>query len=108
MANVQTVSRVEATKPPGEDHCGVFTKGDYVLLVVADGAGGQHGGEAASRFVVDQAAKRLNNPGELVDPIVWVSWMTEVDQAINSDPNKGETTAVICVVENGQFIGGAS
>lgn len=105
--NVETSSRVVGASGDGEDRVGVFLRDGAVMLVVADGAGGQAGGASAAQFIVDRAAERFREPGEVVDPVLWAAWMRDLDRSIQTDRSLGESTAVVCVVEE-EFVGGIS
>jgi PPM family protein phosphatase len=106
--NVETASKIFGADGEADDRVGIFTRDRVVLLAVADGAGGQSGGAAAAQCIVDRAAERFRQPGEVNDPVLWVAWMRDLDRDIEADRGLGESTAVVCLVEDGQFLCGCS
>ncbi len=50
-----------------QDFCAVFSKGDALLMVVADGVGGHKCGDVASRLAVE-TLRRMFNETEIEDP----------------------------------------
>jgi serine/threonine protein phosphatase PrpC len=91
-----------------DDRVGVGSREGAVLLVVADGAGGLRGGAAAAQFVVDHASRRFAATDGLLDPMIWMAWLRDTDLAMHSDPALGESTCVVSVIADGQFVAGAS
>jgi serine/threonine protein phosphatase PrpC len=83
---------VAAYRPVLEDRALVMERPGSLIVVVADGAGGQPGGAAAAQGVVQRmgaaAAERLERPAD------WVALLRAADDALVGDPAAGETTAV--------------
>jgi serine/threonine protein phosphatase PrpC len=72
-----------------DDRCGVWKRGESLVLAVADGAGGTGGGAAAAELVMQECEKfDLGDCEEL---------LFRCDQLMI--PTGGETTAVIAVVD---------
>jgi serine/threonine protein phosphatase PrpC len=81
-----------------EDRAEVFTRGDDLVVVVADGAGGIRGGALASAAVVETVRSVADNPTlDVHDANLWTVLLGEADGTLSARM-AGETTAVIVVV----------
>jgi serine/threonine protein phosphatase PrpC len=81
-----------------EDRADVFERGDDLVLVVGDGAGGMRGGALASAALVETARAVAENPTlDVHDPGLWTVLLEEADGTLAAKM-AGETTAVIVVV----------
>ena len=66
-----------------------------LVLVVADGAGGQSGGTEAATMAVELACQKAN---ELRDASVCIALLQNIDHAVCQDRIAGETTCALAVV----------
>lgn len=106
--HASTSSRVVGAGADAQDRVGIFGSDRLVLLVLADGAGGQRGGAEAAERVVESAGAHFHRPGERVDPTLWGAWMRQLDLRLADESGVGESTAIVCVIEDGRFVGGCS
>ena len=100
----ETAKILEAWGPRLEDRAEVIDRGESVLVVVADGAGGRPGAaytaEAAVRLVCAEAAAL--RPWDL---FAWCGLLRRVDETLAHDPAAGETTLVAAVVSPQGVVG---
>jgi PPM family protein phosphatase len=81
-----------------EDRAEVFERGDDLVIVVGDGAGGMRGGALASAALVETARAVAENPTlDVHDPGLWTVLLEEADGTLAAKM-AGETTAVVVVV----------
>jgi serine/threonine protein phosphatase PrpC len=81
-----------------EDRAEAFERGDTLVVVVADGAGGIRGGALASDALVETAkAVAQNVTLDVHDVTLWTTLFRELDATLASKM-AGETTGVIVVV----------
>lgn len=108
MTEPLALTKVVPARAFADDHVEVVVRDDgVVLLVLADGAGGQAGGGRAAQRVAAGATKHFCEGSSEIDPVPWLSWMREMDRSLSLDPTCGETTAIVCVVD-GPLVGGCS
>jgi PPM family protein phosphatase len=100
----ETAKILEAWGPRLEDRAEVIVRGESVLVVVADGAGGRPGAaytaETAVRMVC--AGTAALRPWDL---FAWCGLLRRVDDALAHDPAAGETTLVAAVVSPQGVVG---
>jgi serine/threonine protein phosphatase PrpC len=81
-----------------EDRAEVFERGDDLVVVVADGAGGVRGGALASAALVETARAVAENATlDGHDAELWMALFKEADSAL-ATRRAGETTGVLVVV----------
>jgi serine/threonine protein phosphatase PrpC len=81
-----------------EDRAEVFERGDDLVIVVADGAGGIRGGALASGVLVETArAVAENRTLDVHDAGLWTVLLKEADGTLAAKM-AGETTGVVVVV----------
>src|SRR5580692_694755 len=81
-----------------EDRADVFERGDDLVIVVGDGAGGMRGGALASAALVETARAVAENPTlDVHDPSLWSVLLKEADGTLAAKM-AGETTAAVVVV----------
>jgi serine/threonine protein phosphatase PrpC len=99
-------SRVLASGRCGsEDRAEVFERGDDLVIVVADGAGGMLGGAAASEALVDAVRARLLDCAlDLRDVMPWVRIFREADERLATQA-AGETTGVVVALTGRGVVG---
>ncbi len=90
--------KVASGRQSSEDRAEVYERGDNLVVVVADGAGGIGGGVRAADTVLDAVRSAVDDPGlDLHDANVWKARLEEADAALASRAS-GEATATIVVV----------
>jgi len=98
MARSFRVRTSSAKARPSEDRADVIERGNDLVIVVADGAGGMRGAADASQTVVD-AVRSMRPNADLR------SMLTDVDRAL-AQAAIGETTAIVAIVsEDGSILG---
>lgn len=81
-----------------EDRAEVFERGDDLVVVVGDGAGGVRGGALASAALVEMVRSAAGNPAlDVRDADLWTVLLREADGTLAARI-AGETTAVIVVL----------
>jgi serine/threonine protein phosphatase PrpC len=81
-----------------EDRAAVFDRGDALVVVVADGAGGTSGGALASESLIETAKAVAENATlDVHDASLWIALFEEADVALSSRM-AGETTGVVVVI----------
>lgn len=101
-------SLLASNRKNNEDRAEVFERGDALVVVVADGAGGLRGGAAASDAVVSAVASTILDGGVDVHEVQnWMNVLADVDHKLASAMT-GETTAVIAVVGPGGILGASA
>lgn len=91
-----------AGNPENQDRGLVIEAGVGLVVVVADGAGGQSGGAEAATMAVELVHQKAN---ELRDASACVSLLQSMDQAICKDRVAGETTCAVAVVTRTRVYG---
>lgn len=88
-----------------EDRAEIVERGDALVVVVADGAGGMRGGATASAALVETVrGVATSGAVDLHEPETWVGLLKETDAAL-FDRRAGETTGVIVVIDPGGIVG---
>jgi serine/threonine protein phosphatase PrpC len=88
-----------------EDRAEVFERGDDLVVVVADGAGGTRGGALASSVLVESARFVAENPSlDAHDIHLWTKMLTEADRTLAAR-HAGETTCIVVVVGASRLTG---
>lgn len=85
---------------PTQDRVHVEAEGDRVLVAVADGVGGMHGGEAAAALVVETLAGR----GGAGSEVAWVQMLRVIDRRL-AEGAIGQSTAVVLTVTPLRIVG---
>lgn len=106
MPLLETLTRVEGHREPCEDAVGLFRSGEWVVAVVADGAGGTSGGAAAAAAVVALIGDALDSGRALGRPETWHQLLIEAGTQLE-DFGLGQSTAVV-LATNGSSVVGAS
>jgi PPM family protein phosphatase len=86
-----------------EDAAEVFERGDTLIVVVADGVGGIHGGATASRALV-AAVRSADAASPLDDARYWTDVFRSTDAAL-AKTSAGETTGVVVSVNESGLVG---
>ncbi len=90
--------------PENQDRGAVIDSEVGLVLIVADGAGGQSGGTEAAVMAVEWVRQRVH---ELADAEACADVLRRMDRAISDDRLAGETTCVLAVI-TAETIYGAS
>ena len=106
MAHFETADLVEGEGTNPQDRVAVFCRGDVVIGVVADGAGGTSGGAAAATFVLEALTRHIDEEEHLLNPMVWMRLLLDIGSRLESGGG-GQTTAVIAATD-GRIVVGAS
>lgn len=106
VGRLETLTRVEGQRTGCQDRVEVFRRADLSVVIVADGAGGTSGGEAAAATVVETVRQRFVEPGNLLDPATWKRVLGAVGEKLESN-GIGQSTAVV-VATDGSIVSGAS
>jgi len=89
---------VAASRQKPEDAAEVFERADVLVVVVADGAGGIRGGDAASRSLVAVVESAAKDPTFAADDVgAWLDLFRRRHAALVSK-GAGETTGVVVVL----------
>ncbi len=95
---ILTASKIVAHRGAGEDRAAIIEMDDGIVLVVADGAGGQSGGREAAEIAVQSVRSAVSRLGRRHEPETWQQLLAQIDTDVEDDPAAGETTAVIAAV----------
>jgi serine/threonine protein phosphatase PrpC len=94
-----------SNREQSEDTAEVFERGDSLVLVLADGAGGIRGGAMASRALVTAVKSAVKDPGaNMIDAQYWADLLRATDAALAKHAG-GETTGIVTVLSAGKLIG---
>jgi len=93
-----------------DDRAAVYQKYDFLVAVVADGAGGMSGAsEAADYFLQSVLQKISTEVRDIMDHTYWYQVLAEIDELLYKHPIAGETTGIIAAFNtNNNCIVGAS
>jgi len=86
----------------GQDRLQVLRRGERLIVVIADGAGGRSGGAEAAEHAVNLIAKHAH---ELETKADCEKLLQKADTAISADTKCGETTAVVVVAREKEIYG---
>lgn len=90
--------KLASGRQSSEDVAEVFERGDDLVVVVGDGAGGMRGGALASAALVEMVRSTAGNSAlDVRDADLWTVLLKEADGTLAARI-AGETTAVIVVV----------
>jgi len=98
---------VEQSPEMGHDRALCIEHPEALVIVVADGSGGQGGGGEAADLVVASVRRSLAAGLVVSDKAAWCALLVDIDRAIEEDATAGETTAVVLALSR-RFLVGAS
>jgi serine/threonine protein phosphatase PrpC len=99
------VRALASNRPKSEDAAEVFERGETLILVLADGAGGMRGGAMASGALVAAVRAAVADPVFAVEDVqYWADLFRVVDVALAKNM-VGETTGVVVVLGSRKLIG---
>jgi serine/threonine protein phosphatase PrpC len=89
---------IASSRQRPEDAAGVFEHDDVLVAVIADGAGGIRGGDAASRSLVAVVELAVSEPAFAVKDVrAWIDLFRSTDVTLAAK-GAGETTGVVVVL----------
>jgi serine/threonine protein phosphatase PrpC len=91
-----------AGNPENQDRCAIMEIPSGLVLVVADGAGGQSGGAEAAVTAVEQVRRSAR---ELISPEACVQVLQRIDQQIANARQAGETTCALAIATATRVLG---
>lgn len=98
---------IEQSPEMGHDRAIIIDHRDALVLVVADGSGGQSGGGEAAQLVIDTVQAKLTDDFIVADKAAWCALLVDLDRTLEEDSLAGETTAIVMAISR-RFIAGAS
>jgi PPM family protein phosphatase len=99
---MRAILETAAGNPENQDRGAVIECGSWLVLVVADGAGGLTGGAEAAALAVEFVRQNVH---ELNDSNSCVNLLQRMDRIIARDKVAGETTCALAVVTDEQVYG---
>jgi serine/threonine protein phosphatase PrpC len=93
-----------------DDRAAVYYKSDFLVAVVADGAGGMSGASEAADYFIQYVQKKISTDARyIMDQTYWCKVLVEIDSLLCKHPIAGETTGIIAAFNtNNNCIVGAS
>jgi serine/threonine protein phosphatase PrpC len=93
-----------------DDRAVVYQKSDFLVAVVADGAGGMSGASEAADYFLQYIQKKISTDARyIMDQTYWCRVLVEIDNLLCKHPIAGETTGIIAAFNtNNNSIVGAS
>jgi hypothetical protein len=94
---------------PGEDtshdRLCVLRDAHRTLIALADGMDSREAAQAAAACTVTELARCFRNGALPEDPQGWVMLLEGIDHAVFADPDAGETSALVMLVQQGVVMG---
>jgi serine/threonine protein phosphatase PrpC len=106
MANQYQYVQVSASnREQSEDSAAVFERGDALVLALADGADGIHGGVMASRTLVTAVRSAVKDAAfNVADARAWAELLRATDATLVKHAG-GETTGIVVVLTANKLVG---
>lgn len=98
---------IEQSPEMGHDRAILIDHRDALVLVIADGSGGQSGGGEAAQLVIDTVQAKLTDDFIVADKGAWCALLVDLDRTLEENTLAGETTAIVMAISR-RFIAGAS
>lgn len=93
----------------GDDRVALLERGDVLIAVVADGAGGMSGSAAAAEQLIEVVRGAVAAPAFApLRPESWVELLGRADVTVDAAQHAGETTAVVVVVSEHGLVGASA
>ena len=100
---------ISATKRPrhdtSHDRLSVLRDAHRTLIALADGADSSAGAQSAAALAVNELARCFRNGSLPEDPRDWVMVLEAIDHVVFADPDAGETSALVMLVQQGVVVG---
>jgi len=87
------------------DRLCVLRDAHRTLIALADGADSRHASQAAASRTVAELARCFRNGSLPDEPRDWVMLLEGIDHAVLGDPDAGETSALVVLVQRGVALG---
>jgi len=93
-----------------DDRAAVYQKYNFLVAVVADGAGGMSGASEAADYFIKFVQNKISTDARyIMDQTYWCKVLVEIDSLLCKHPIAGETTGIIAAFNtNNNCIVGAS
>lgn len=101
-------TEVLAATPPGEDVTRVLPRGDGLLVLVVDGAGGMSGGREAADTLGAWLDEAPVAEGDVPWELLAAEWLEALDARLQAAPGLGEAAAVVALVAGGEVRGASA
>ena len=101
---IVTARFTDSYRANSEDRAEVITTDAGIVLVVADGVGGQANGGAAADYAVSrirEAAYKQN----IADPLAWYKTVQKLDSDLLENDDTGQTTLVVVAITARRIVG---
>jgi len=105
MSLFRYVRMFASNRQKSEDAAEVFERGETLIVVLADGAGGIRGGATASGALVAAVRTAVDDPSFAVEDVQYWADLFRVTDAALAKNRVGETTGVVVVVGVRHLIG---
>jgi hypothetical protein len=100
---------ISASRRPAHDtshdRLSVLRDAHRALIALADGADSSEGAQTAAARAVNELARCFRNGTLPRDPQDWVMVLEAIDHVVFSDPDAGETSALVMLVQQGVVVG---
>jgi hypothetical protein len=93
------------THDTSHDRLSVLRDAHRTLIALADGADASRGAQTAAARAVNELARCFRNGTLPQDPDDWVMVLEAIDHVVLSDPDAGETSALVMLVQQGIVVG---
>lgn len=99
---------ISGTRPmhdTSHDRLSVLRDAHRTLIALADGADSSRGSQTAAARSVDELARCFRNGTLPCNPRDWAMLLEAIDSVVLSDPDAGETSALVMLVQQGVVMG---
>jgi hypothetical protein len=93
------------THDASHDRLSVLRDAHRTLIALADGSDSSRGAQTAAARTVDELARCFRNGTLPKDPQDWVMVLEAIDHVVFGDPDAGETSALVMLVQQGVVVG---
>ena len=93
------------THDTSHDRLSVLRDAHRTLIALADGADSREAAQTAAARTVNELARCFRNGALPEDPRGWVMLLEGIDHAVLGDPDAGETSALVMLVQQGVVVG---
>ncbi|MBW2380666.1 MAG: protein phosphatase 2C domain-containing protein [Deltaproteobacteria bacterium] len=93
------------THDTSHDRLSVLRDAHRTLIALADGTDSSPGAQTAAARAVNELARCFRNGNLPEDPQDWVMVLEAIDHVVLGDPDAGETSALVLLVQQGVVVG---
>ena len=93
------------THDTSHDRLSVLRDAHRTLIALADGSDSSPGAQTAAARAVNELARCFRNWSLPDDPQDWVMVLEAIDHVVLADPDAGETSALVMLVQQGVVVG---